>query len=78
MVRNVANLRRKDNFERAYAMLGCYHIFFGFCSTVRYTKSITRLYMPDIFQLLAVLTDMIILRKKLLCPQKYVVSEIVP
>jgi len=49
MVRNVANLRRKDNFERSYTMLGCYHIHLGFSSTVRYTKSITYLYMPDIF-----------------------------
>ena len=49
MVRNVANLRRRDNFERAYTVLGCYQIYFGFCSTVTYTKSITCLYMPDIF-----------------------------
>lgn len=47
--RNVANLRRKDNFARADTMSGCYQIYFGFCSTVRYTKSITCLYMPDIF-----------------------------
>jgi hypothetical protein len=49
MDRNFANLRRNDNSERAYTMLGYYQICFRFCSPVRYTKNITCLYMPDIF-----------------------------
>jgi hypothetical protein len=54
-------------------MLGCYQIYFGFCSTVRNTKSITFFICPKSFQLLAVLRDMRILKEKLLCPQTYVV-----